>query len=184
MAPSTVRKKNEYSPRPLNVRSVRKSPRRIYKVEMHDDRMRALIGASEALDVEAGDWLGDKVRKPTTPSWEKMLGNQPVWAAATTMRPATKEFPSKEPATTKQMKITAMMPSAGPPTLLRPSCSCISGGKSALWWYQTHNSDAVSHGDEIPRKQNIVGHIRSDKAQNDSRDGSVDSERQLACRSR
>lgn len=50
IAPRTVRKKNEYSPRPLNVRRARKLPNRIYKVEKTVERSRALIGASDLDD--------------------------------------------------------------------------------------------------------------------------------------
>ena len=36
-------------------------------------------------------------------------GSQPLFAAATVMRPATKELPSREPATTKHTKTAAMI---------------------------------------------------------------------------
>jgi hypothetical protein len=41
-------------------------------------------------------------------------GNQLLFAAATAMRLATNELPSKEPATTRQIKNAAMMPNKGP----------------------------------------------------------------------
>jgi hypothetical protein len=47
MAPSVVRKKNEYSPRPLNVRRARKFPKRMYSDEKMVESSRALRGASE-----------------------------------------------------------------------------------------------------------------------------------------
>jgi hypothetical protein len=37
-----------------------------------------------------------------------------MFAAATVIRPATKEFPSREPATTKQIRIAATMPAPRP----------------------------------------------------------------------
>lgn len=48
------------------------------------------------------------------PSRENTPGSHPLFAAATAMRPATKEFPSREPATTRQISIADIMPKTGP----------------------------------------------------------------------
>lgn len=45
-SPSTVRKKNVYSPRPLKVRRARKLPKRIYNDERMVDSTRALLKVS------------------------------------------------------------------------------------------------------------------------------------------
>ncbi len=42
------------------------------------------------------------------------MGSQFIFAAATVMRPATKEFPRREPATTRQTRKAARMPKTGP----------------------------------------------------------------------
>ena len=47
ITPITVRKKKEYSPKPLNVRRARKFPKRMYNVERIVERTRALRGASD-----------------------------------------------------------------------------------------------------------------------------------------
>jgi hypothetical protein len=103
-APNAVKKKKLYSPRPLNVRRARKFPNRIYSVDRMVDKRSALSGASEfELELE--------VICPTSP---RGLGSQLLRAAATVMRPATKEFPRREPATTRQTRIAATMPPMGP----------------------------------------------------------------------
>jgi hypothetical protein len=103
-APRAVRKKKLYSPKPLNVNNARKLPNRIYSAERIDERRSALSGAS---DLEV-------VLEVNLPTRERNDGSQDLFAAATVMRPATKEFPRREPATTRQTRIAAMMPPAGP----------------------------------------------------------------------
>jgi len=103
-APRVVKKKKLYSPRPLNVSKALKFPNRIYRADKMDERSRALSGAS---DVEV-------VLEVNRPTRERNEGSQVLFAAATVMRPATKEFPRREPATTKQTRIAATVPPAGP----------------------------------------------------------------------
>lgn len=103
-APSAVKKKKLYSPKPLNVNKARKFPNRIYSAERIDERRSALSGASDVEVVLEVNW----------PTRERKEGSQDLFAAATVMRPATKEFPSREPATTRQTSIAATMPPAGP----------------------------------------------------------------------
>lgn len=76
------------------------------------DRSRALRGASDA-DFESGSVL-ELGFVPTFPTTAKDRGSQFMFAAATVMRPVTKEFPSRAPATTKQTRTAATMPKPGP----------------------------------------------------------------------
>lgn len=64
----------------------------------------ALMGAS-AVEVD---------RRETEPMRARKAGNQLELAAATTMRPATNELPSKDPATTRHIRPAAMAPNVGP----------------------------------------------------------------------
>jgi len=115
IAPRTVRKRKENSPRPLKVRRARKLPNRIYSAERTVEKRRALIGASDLKDPRELDVsVFGLDRIPTWPTNAKKPGNQFLFAALTVIRPATKESPSKEPATTRHIKIAAMMPNAGP----------------------------------------------------------------------
>lgn len=103
---------------PLRVTSERKFPRRIYRVDSTAERRRALCGAS---DVDAF-WESDRVvlgaTAPKRPTTAREGGSQFLFAAATAMRLATKEFPSKEPATTRQIRVAATMPNQGPSNLV------------------------------------------------------------------
>jgi len=117
MAPTTVKKKNVYSPSPLKVRSTRKLPRRMYMVEITVERIIALIGASDLVAFELSSessTASPPERRPTCPTMPKICGNQFMFAAATAIRPATNEFPSREPATTRQINTAATTPNAGP----------------------------------------------------------------------
>jgi hypothetical protein len=115
MAPRVVRKKNEYSPSPLNVRRARKFPKSMYSAEKMVDKRRALRGAS---DVSGLGGLDESVSGSglarNRPTRARKPGSQVLFAAATVIRPATKELPSREPATTRQTIIAATMPPAGP----------------------------------------------------------------------
>ena len=118
IAATTVKKKNENSPRPLRVMSERKSPRRIYNVDSTVDRSRALSGASEVDGFGESGRVALEVAAPMWPTTARGAGSQFLFAAATAMRPDTKEFPSKEPATTRQIRVAAMMPNQGPRSLV------------------------------------------------------------------
>lgn len=111
-APSTVRKKNVYSPSPLNVTSARKFPNRMKSVDKIVERIMALIGESDLGGDEAED--SDEGCLPTRPSTAKKGGSHFEFAAETAIRPATNEFPSREPATTRQMRMAATMPKPWP----------------------------------------------------------------------
>jgi hypothetical protein len=103
-APNAVKKKKLYSPNPLNVSNALKPPNRIYNVDKKVERRRAFKGASE---VEVEDWWN-------CPTRERNEGSQDLCAAETVMRPATKEFPRREPATTRHTRVAAMMMPMGP----------------------------------------------------------------------
>jgi hypothetical protein len=103
-APRVVKKKKLYSPRPLKVSKALKFPNRIYSAERILEKSKALKGASE---VE----VAFEVNRPTR---ERKPGSQDLFAAATVMRPATKEFPRRDPATTRQTRTAAMVPPTGP----------------------------------------------------------------------
>lgn len=118
IAATTVRKKNENSPMPLSVMSERKSPRRIYSVESTVERSRALRGASDVDGFVDSDWVALGAAAPMRPTRARGGGSQFLFAAATAIRPATKEFPSKELATTRQIRVAATMPNQGPRSLV------------------------------------------------------------------
>ena len=82
--------------------------------------MIALMGASEAVlspassvSVEEGPEF-ERRFQPTRPMIVKKPGIQSFLAAATAMRLATKELPSKEPATTRQTRTAVTMPKPRP----------------------------------------------------------------------
>lgn len=125
MAPTTVRKKKEYSPRPLNVSRARKFPNRMYSDDRTVERSRALSGASE-LDASAdpaGPATALRRLPPTCPTFANRRGSQFILAAATVIRPATNELPSNEPATTRQTNVAATMPAAGPRSWVIAVCT-------------------------------------------------------------
>lgn len=126
MAPTMVKKKNVYSARPLKVTRARKFPKKMYTMEQPVEKRIALMGASA---VEA-DCLETE---PTRPRNE---GNQFELAAATTMRPATNELPSKDPATTRQMRPATVAPNAGPRRWLNDVCDECQPVKLAHFSYQ------------------------------------------------
>lgn len=72
----------------------------------------ALIGAS-AVDVDCPE---------TEPTRARKAGNLLELAATTTMRPATNELPSKDPASTREMRPAAMAPNVGPSRWLNEVC--------------------------------------------------------------
>jgi len=79
-----VRKKNEYSPRPLNVRRARKFPKRMYSVERMVERSRALRGASDLNDFgEPDESAFGSDLAPTCPAKAKNRGSQFMFEAAT-----------------------------------------------------------------------------------------------------
>ena len=80
-----------------------------------EERSRALSGAS---DVE----VDFEVNRPTR---ERNEGSQVLFAAATVIRPATKEFPRRDPATTRHTRIAAMIPPAGPVRRVIAVCESI-----------------------------------------------------------
>lgn len=118
IAATTVRKKKENSPSPLSVMSERKSPRRIYSVESTVERSKALSGASDVDGFEESGWVVLGAAAPMRPRIASGGGSQFLFAAATAIRPATKEFPSKEPATTRHIRVAAAMPNQGPRSLV------------------------------------------------------------------
>ena len=75
-------------------------------------RMSALMGdspasmASSAFEPSAPA-AADTLMWAIWPTVPRMEGIQRLFAAATVMRPATKEFPSAEPAITRQMRAVA-----------------------------------------------------------------------------
>lgn len=50
------------------------------------------------------------------------------------------------------------------------------------WFGLTYDCHAVGRGNDIPWEKDVVSCVGRDEAQNDGRDGSVDGERELACR--
>lgn len=77
--------------------------------------MTALIGASETC-LSDSSWGSscEGERQPTRPMMAKKPGIHSFLAAATVMRLATNEFPRREPATTRQMRMAVTMPKPGP----------------------------------------------------------------------
>lgn len=125
---------------------------------------RALSGASEVEVVFEVNW----------PTRERKDGSQALCAAATVMRPATKESPSREPAITRQTRMAAMMPPVEP----------VSRFMAVLWFVSwevdggtvvTYNCYAVGGGYQTPREEDVVCCICSDETEDNCRDGGVDS---------
>lgn len=184
IAPRTVRKKNEYSPKPLNVRRARKFPKRIYRVESIVERSRALRGASD-LEVSGGSadpgFELDVV--PSLPTTAKNRGSQFVFPAATVMRPVTKEFPRSAPATTRQTRIAATIPKPCPNNRVMAVCHFqrqlddldpVRCG--------TYHGHAVCCRNQVPRKKYVVSCICGNKANDDCWNGCINSEWELTGR--
>lgn len=91
----------------------------------------ALRGASDLNFFGEEDGVVEGGVVVTTPIMAKKRGSQSLLPAATVMRPATKELPSREPATTRQTRIAAKMPNAGPRRRLMAVCYILLVGSNA-----------------------------------------------------
>lgn len=139
-------------------------------MEIRVDRSKALRGASEALV------LFDLI--PTLPTTANSFGSQSWFEAATAIRPATNEFPRREPATTRQTRIAAMIPKAGPRRRVI-AVLWISTHVRYFGFESTHHGDRVSDSYHVPRKEDVVSCIGGDEAQYNCRKGGVDGQRKL-----